>query len=42
MEEVPMTPPEIDLGKPVESKLIFPLHKEIDNQDFITLAEFSF
>tara|TARA_Y100001936_G_C16018691_1_gene638094 strand:- start:1011 stop:1421 length:411 start_codon:yes stop_codon:yes gene_type:complete len=43
LKEMPTTPPEIDLGEPVESnKLIFPLHREIDNQDFITLAEFSF
>jgi len=43
MEEVPMTPPEIDLGEPSKSnKLIFPLHKDIDNQEFITLAKFTF
>ena len=43
MEEVPMTPPEIDLGRPVEPKgLIYPLHKNIDNQEFITLVEFNF
>ena len=43
LEEIPMTPPEIDLGEPVESnKLIFPLHKDIDNQEFITLVNINF
>ena len=43
LEEMPMTPPEIDLGEPVESnKLIFPLHKDIDNQEFITLVNINF
>ena len=43
LEEMPTTPPDIDLGKPVESpELIFPLHREIDNQDFIALLEFKF
>ena len=43
LEEMPTTPPDIDLGKPVEPpELIFPLHREIDNQDFIALLEFKF
>ena len=43
LEEMPTTPPEIDLGEPVESnKLIFPLHKDIDNQEFITLVNINF
>ena len=43
MEELPTTPPEIDLGRPVESQeLIFPLHREIDNQEFVTLLQFNF
>tara|TARA_A100001201_G_scaffold34115_1_gene36427 strand:- start:373 stop:783 length:411 start_codon:yes stop_codon:yes gene_type:complete len=43
LEEIPTTPPDIDLGKPVEPpELIFPLHREIDNQDFIALLEFKF
>ncbi len=43
LEEMPVMPPEIDLGEPAESSdLTFPLHRGIDNQDFITLAEFTF
>ena len=43
LEEMPMTPPEIDLGRPLESnELIFPLHKDIDNQEFITLVNINF
>ena len=43
LEEMPTTPPDIDLGKPVEPpELIFPLHREIDNQEFVTLLQFNF
>ena len=43
LEEMPMTPPDIDLGEPVEPKqMIYPLHRDIDNQEFITLVNINF
>ena len=43
LEEVPRSYPDIDLGEPVEPKqMIYPLHRDIDNQEFITLVNINF
>jgi hypothetical protein len=43
LDELPTMPPKVELGEPLEPRpLIYPLHREIDNQEFITLAEFTF